>query len=434
MELSLPEPLLTALCAAAFLAVLRWARQRAGATGAAAANAIPHDSAATKKPRRGADGGKSRSDVGPSRRRASDADDEEDATAPGDGGKSRSDVGPTQRPSDADDEEDAATALGDAAAPDSIVFTVNGTVHRVHAPSPTVTLLAWLRDRGHTAAKVGCGEGGCGACTVVENGTNAINSCLRLLVQCDGAVITTPEGLGGPGNYSEEQKAIADGNGSQCGYCTPGWTTALRALRNRGGLSEAELQKALDGNICRCTGYRPILEAAGKLLDVEDCSNARCGDAEGFCKHRGTPCGAAPSRGVRVLDRERNLAYVEPTSLKALLAELDRPRLARDAAPPRPASLVGGATASIGVAKYYGDALGAPWAGGLLGRDATLVSTKSVPELVRVSTDAAGLRVGGAVTIDALIEALEAGGDDGWRAAAAHLRRVANTQVRNSAT
>ena len=154
-------------------------------------------------------------------------------------------------------------ASEDPAPPSTVVLTINGAVHRVENPSPSLTLLAYLRDRcGLTAAKVGCGEGGCGACTVVENNTDAINACLRLLCQCDGSVITTAEGLGSSRNgFGDIQKAIADGNGSQCGYCTPGWTTAVAALRARGPRSRGDLQKKLDGNICRCTGYQNIVKS-----------------------------------------------------------------------------------------------------------------------------------------------------------------------------
>ena len=94
----------------------------------------------------------------------------------------------------------------------------------------------------------------------MEDGVRAINSCLRLVCACDGLSLTTVEGLGSSkGGFGAEQLAIADGNGSQCGFCTPGWVTAAAALRaaakKKGtSLAPLELQRALDGNICRCTG------------------------------------------------------------------------------------------------------------------------------------------------------------------------------------
>ena len=97
----------------------------------------------------------------------------------------------------------------------------------------------------------------------------AINACLRLLCGCDGLALTTVEGLGSQGaGYSQVMKAIAEGQGSQCGFCTPGWVTAMSALlggaaaRGAAHLTAKEIEESLDGNLCRCTGYRPILQAS----------------------------------------------------------------------------------------------------------------------------------------------------------------------------
>lgn len=109
-----------------------------------------------------------------------------------------------------------------------LVFTVNGVEHRVSNPDPSILLVDYLRDTlGLTGTKVGCGEGGCGACTCICVGADevprAINACLRLLCACDGLTITTTEGLGSQARgFSAAQTAIADGQGSQCGFCTPG--------------------------------------------------------------------------------------------------------------------------------------------------------------------------------------------------------------------
>lgn len=287
----------------------------------------------------------------------------------------------------------------------TVIITVNGVTHRIENPSPRITLLSYLRDElGLTGAKIGCGEGGCGACTVVAENGRAINACLRLLCACDGLSITTVEGLGTANAPSIEQQAIADGNGSQCGYCTPGWVMAARGLNDK-----TNIERELDGNICRCTGYRPIVQSLRTITDIEDCPTSCCQSLQ-------------QSDGLRVEDSERGITYLAPTSLSELLDTMDSLSYDKDK------MLIGGCTAAIGVSKYYNDCL-SPWVGGLPpARDATLVATKSVPELI--ASD--GLRkIGAAVTISELIAILEA---NKLETPARHLRRVANTQVRNSAT
>ncbi|EOD15623.1 hypothetical protein EMIHUDRAFT_57427, partial [Emiliania huxleyi CCMP1516] len=116
-----------------------------------------------------------------------------------------------------------------------LVFSLNGRERRLVDPPPSLTLAEWLRSEGLTGTKIGCAEGGCGACTVIAVGSDghprAINACLRLLCGCDGLALTTVEGLGSQGaGYSQVMKAIAEGQGSQCGFCTPGWVTAMSAL------------------------------------------------------------------------------------------------------------------------------------------------------------------------------------------------------------
>ena len=125
-----------------------------------------------------------------------------------------------------------------------------------------LVLSTFLREKlGLRGTKLGCEEGGCGACTVIlqanENSTPlAVNACLRLLVSCDGAYVTTVEGIGSISQgLSTEQSQMVKCSATQCGYCTPGWVTAMYALNNSGKhLSHKDIQEALDGNICRCTG------------------------------------------------------------------------------------------------------------------------------------------------------------------------------------
>lgn len=116
-----------------------------------------------------------------------------------------------------------------------LVLSVNGATHSLRDPSPSLLLSDWLRSLGLTGTKIGCGEGGCGACTVIVMGSDSvprvINACLRLLCACDGLAITTVEGLGSHDKgFSPAMAAIAHGQGSQCGFCTPGWVAAMTGL------------------------------------------------------------------------------------------------------------------------------------------------------------------------------------------------------------
>ena len=156
-----------------------------------------------------------------------------------------------------------------------ITLTVNGSRERATVPS-NMTLLTLLRDvLVLTGTKNGCAAGECGACTVLMNG-EPVNSCMVLAVEADGAEITTVEGLAhsspdksgeaGWGLDAIQQKFI-DLTGVQCGFCTPGMLISARALLNRNPHpSEAEIQDALRGNLCRCTGYDRIVQAVEKAV------------------------------------------------------------------------------------------------------------------------------------------------------------------------
>jgi len=142
-------------------------------------------------------------------------------------------------------------------------FTVNGRPRRVRVP-PMKRLLDVLReDCGLTGSKEGCGEGECGACTVLLDG-EPVNSCLVAAGQCHGSRIVTVEGLGAGSRLSALQRAFVELGGAQCGICTPGMLVSayalLRADRPRVP-SEDEVRLALAGNLCRCTGYQKIVDA-----------------------------------------------------------------------------------------------------------------------------------------------------------------------------
>jgi aerobic carbon-monoxide dehydrogenase small subunit len=141
-----------------------------------------------------------------------------------------------------------------------VVLRVNGREHEL-ALDPNVSLLQALRDLGHTDVKNGCEIGECGACAVLLNG-KAVNSCMVLAWQANGAEIVTNAGLGTLDKPHPIQEAFADAGAVQCGYCTPGMVISTKALLDKNpNPSEAEIREALSGNLCRCTGYAQIVAA-----------------------------------------------------------------------------------------------------------------------------------------------------------------------------
>jgi aerobic carbon-monoxide dehydrogenase small subunit len=144
--------------------------------------------------------------------------------------------------------------------PKVVTLKVNGRKHYV-ALAPNITLLHALRDLGYTDVKNGCEKGDCGACAVLLN-DQAVNSCLVLAWQADGAEITTNAGLGTMEKPHPIQEAFADLGGVQCGYCTPGMIIATKSLLDQNPHpNEDEIRDALSGNLCRCTGYGQIIQA-----------------------------------------------------------------------------------------------------------------------------------------------------------------------------
>ena len=142
-----------------------------------------------------------------------------------------------------------------------ITLVVNGSAEQVDVPS-NMTLLQMLREKlALTGTKNGCATGECGACTVIMNG-DAINSCMILAVECDGANILTVEGLAKDTVLDPIQETIIEQGGVQCGFCTPGILMSARALLDRNpNPSDADIRAALVGNLCRCTGYLRIIDA-----------------------------------------------------------------------------------------------------------------------------------------------------------------------------
>ena len=149
----------------------------------------------------------------------------------------------------------------DAPAHIPIAITVNGRTHKLDV-APHETLLKVLRERLLlTGAKESCGEGECGACTVLVDG-RAVNSCLMLAAEADGCQVLTIEGLTRDGRLDPIQQAFIDAGAVQCGFCTPGMIMSAKALLMENPRPSAdEVKEALCGNLCRCTGYTRIISA-----------------------------------------------------------------------------------------------------------------------------------------------------------------------------
>lgn len=165
-------------------------------------------------------------------------------------------------------------------------FTVNGKDYSLSEVDVSMTMLEWLRSEGLTGTKLGCGEGGCGACTVDVQSFDSrtgvtkhasTNACLMPLMSADSCVVTTVEGIG---SYKDGlhpiQQRMVDYHGSQCGYCTPGIVMAMYSnFAEHPNLTVKEVEEHMDGNLCRCTGYRPIWDAAKSLCaDAHTCAHA----------------------------------------------------------------------------------------------------------------------------------------------------------------
>ncbi len=147
----------------------------------------------------------------------------------------------------------------------SITVTVNGESHELEV-KPWQTLLDMLREVLHlTGTKDGCGDGNCGACTVIMDGRE-VNSCLVLAPEVDGSEILTIEGLSAQGVLDPIQRAFVDQGAIQCGFCSPGLILTTRAfLSENPHPTEPEIRVAIAGNLCRCTGYDKIVRAIMSL-------------------------------------------------------------------------------------------------------------------------------------------------------------------------
>ena len=162
---------------------------------------------------------------------------------------------------------------------DTIQFILNNKIIKIKNPNPNKTILNYIRnDLKMTGTKEGCAEGGCGACTIVLGELNknkivykAINACISFLPILDGKQLILVEDLNNGNNLHPVQEAMIKFHGSQCGFCTPGFTMSLFSMhKNNRSINSEVVDEALSGNLCRCTGYRPIIDAAKSLNNKND--------------------------------------------------------------------------------------------------------------------------------------------------------------------
>ncbi|GIX12973.1 MAG: xanthine dehydrogenase small subunit [Paracoccaceae bacterium] len=278
----------------------------------------------------------------------------------------------------------------------TLSFLLNGRPVRIESAPVTATLLDWLRGQGLTGTKEGCAEGDCGACTVAVTHLSggrpvveAMNACILFLPQLEGRAVRTVEGLGGT---DPVQQAMVSRHASQCGFCTPGFVMSLVAARHQG---RRDWDNVLAGNLCRCTGYGPIVAAA------EDAADAPA-----------APWLAEDAGRLAALAHGEDVALAGgflPAGLDSLRAHLAR----------NPEALpVSGAT-DVGL-----------WVTKELRSLPPVVFLHRVAELARVEETPAGLRIGAGVTLGRL-RGLMAGRHPDF---AELIRRFGSVQVRNAAT
>ncbi|HXX83829.1 MAG TPA: xanthine dehydrogenase small subunit [Casimicrobiaceae bacterium] len=314
---------------------------------------------------------------------------------------------------------------------DAIRFVLDGEIRTVEGVSPTRTVLNFLReDLGRTGTKEGCAEGDCGACTVVlaelagsDVRFRAVNSCIQFVPTLDGKELITVESLRGPdGALHPVQRALVDCHGSQCGFCTPGFVMSLFALyKTKQNPTRAEIGDALAGNLCRCTGYRPIVDAGRKMYEYAaegqdrhqhwmNCSFSMASDREITQSEREMiERLRAIRRGKMLVVRHGAATFYAPTTLKELAeARAENPD----------ARMLAGATdVGLWVTKQHKDL-------------PTIIYVGDVAELKTIRTTEAGIDIGAGASLtdayDALVGAYPELGE--------LYRRFASPPIRNAGT
>ncbi|WP_193176031.1 xanthine dehydrogenase small subunit [Oricola nitratireducens] len=280
---------------------------------------------------------------------------------------------------------------------DSIRFVLNGKPVAL-AVRPDTTALDVIRNHaGLTGTKEGCAEGDCGACTVLlrrgEGPRQAANACIMTAAQLDGTELTTVEGLKQDGVLTPVQDAMASNGSSQCGFCTPGIVMALTGLLEKAADPEEEaIHDALAGNLCRCTGYRPIVEAAKTAAKAGVAAPSAAGLPE---KQTEVSCGGSVLHQPETLD--------QLTALRA--------------AYPDAVLLAGGTDLGVARADYHSD-----WD--------RIISTAQVGELRAIGETADAWTFGAAVTWEEILQAVRAD----YPSLATLIRRFGSTQIRAMGT
>jgi xanthine dehydrogenase small subunit len=297
---------------------------------------------------------------------------------------------------------------------DAVRFLLNGDERAVEGLEPTTTVLEYLRNVERLCGtKEGCAEGDCGACTVViaaPDGAGglsyqAVNSCIRFLPTLDGKQLITVEGLkGDDGALHPVQRAMVDCHASQCGYCTPGFVMSLFALwhANKAPSRDA-IVEALAGNLCRCTGYRPIVDAAQRMYHEAAEDKFDRGAAETAARL------AKLQRLVPLAYRHDGHELLAPRTLVELSDILRR----------HPAAhlLAGGTDFGLWVTKQHRELDRVVWLG-------------EIAELEQIRTTASHVEFGAGVTWTAALPALERH----WPSLGELVRRFASPPIRNTAT
>src|SRR5262249_53362913 len=299
---------------------------------------------------------------------------------------------------------------GDEPSMSAVRFLLNGTPCSEDGAPPSMTVLDWLRTRAHlTGTKEGCAEGDCGACTIVLgrriDGSlqlRAVNSCLMMLPQIDNCAVITVEGLAGPDEALHPvQQALVDADATQCGFCTPGFVMAMFAFHHGGEPADtAIVHEALAGNLCRCTGYRPIAAACRRVANRP---------ADRFVAELPALADALSALPVGVDYHYDEQTFLAPRSLAALFAAM--------AQVPDAILLAGGTDLGLRVSK---DREALP----------LVISLEAVDELRRITPAADAIEIGGAVTYTDALPYL----DRHFPSFGALVRRIGSRQIRNLGT
>jgi len=297
---------------------------------------------------------------------------------------------------------------------DCVRFLLDGRVVCAENVSRTTTVLEYLREGLlRTGTKEGCAEGDCGACTVVLGELSAdgsrveyrpINSCIRFLPTIDGHELVTVESLlGSDGSLHPVQQAMVDHHASQCGFCTPGFVMSLFGLYLRSAApAREEVLETLSGNLCRCTGYRPIVEAGLRMGEYP----------APLHWNRDAPSLASRRKALLALRRDQPLrlpGFVAPRTIDELATELE--------STPEALTLAGGTDVGLWVTRQLRDL-------------PPIVYIGAVSELRNIRRDGGVLEIGAGVSLT-----------DGWRALVAEMpelaemaQRFGSPPVRNSGT